>query len=362
MNTINKETDRQLSVRGKNSHSPWRRAGASVLLFGLVLLLQCDQLSAQAPTTTSIQDTVYKSDGSLAKGSVVITWPPFISADGRSVFGGSKTVTINSGSLNVDLVPNEGATPSGTSYNAKYYQSGSVYSEEIWVVPSSGTPLTLSQVRVNVAPSPPVILSSTQVTGTAIVANPSATQTITAPSTAGVAPLRLKGNPTANANLLEIYDSQSTPQLQGRFDAAGALVLNQSPTLSTMSSGSVLFAGNGGQISQDNANLFWDDTDNRLLVGPQTISFSDPYDYGLAQNVFNSENIGAVDASGSALLGVSNASIMSTPATGVHGIATTSGTGGASRFYLSGVTGESFHESTLLLQQQYDYATAETSE
>lgn len=38
-------------------------------------------------------------------------------------------------------------------------------------------------------------------------------------------------------------------------------------TISTMTEGSVLFAGAIGAISQDNANLFWDDTNKRLGIG-----------------------------------------------------------------------------------------------
>lgn len=37
-------------------------------------------------------------------------------------------------------------------------------------------------------------------------------------------------------------------------------------TLTSMTPGSVLFAGTGGVVSQDNTNLFWDDTNNRLGV------------------------------------------------------------------------------------------------
>lgn len=38
-------------------------------------------------------------------------------------------------------------------------------------------------------------------------------------------------------------------------------------TISGLTLGSVVFAGTSGLISQDNANLFWDDTNNRLGVG-----------------------------------------------------------------------------------------------
>ncbi len=237
------------------------------LILTTLFCLLTSAVHAQAPATTTVQDTVYKSDGSLASGSVVITWPPFISADSKSVLGGSKTVNINAGALQVALVPNAGATPSGTSYDVKYYQSTKIYSQETWVVPSSQTSVTLSQVRVNGTPTTSTMLAPSQITGSAIVSNLTATQTITAPATAGVIPLRLKGNSTANANVLEIYDSQATPQLQSLFDPAGALISAKAPTFSPMTQGSIQFAGPGGLLSQDNANLFWDNTNKRFGIG-----------------------------------------------------------------------------------------------
>lgn len=51
---------------------------------------------------------------------------------------------------------------------------------------------------------------------------------------------------------------------------AGHTFNNVSPTFGTMTLGSVFFAGTGGQLTQDNANFFWDNTDNRLCVGTNT--------------------------------------------------------------------------------------------
>jgi hypothetical protein len=45
---------------------------------------------------------------------------------------------------------------------------------------------------------------------------------------------------------------------------------NAGVTLSTFTQGSVLFAGPGGLISQDNTNFFWDDSTNRLGLGDST--------------------------------------------------------------------------------------------
>lgn len=49
----------------------------------------------------------------------------------------------------------------------------------------------------------------------------SAQQTITAPATSGKRALILKGNATANTNVLDIYDSQASPVVQSWFDSAG---------------------------------------------------------------------------------------------------------------------------------------------
>jgi hypothetical protein len=45
------------------------------------------------------------------------------------------------------------------------------------------------------------------------------------------------------------------------------LVLNGNVTIPSLTTGSVLFSGAAGLVSQDNANLFWDDTNNRLGIG-----------------------------------------------------------------------------------------------
>ena len=44
-------------------------------------------------------------------------------------------------------------------------------------------------------------------------------------------------------------------------------------TLSGLTPGSIAFAGTGGVISQDNANFFWDDTNNRLGLGTVTPTY-----------------------------------------------------------------------------------------
>lgn len=53
----------------------------------------------------------------------------------------------------------------------------------------------------------------------------------------------------------------------GTLKTDNSLVVATNLTVSTMTSGSLLFAGTSGLVSQDNANLFWDNTNNTLGVG-----------------------------------------------------------------------------------------------
>lgn len=62
-------------------------------------------------------------------------------------------------------------------------------------------------------------------------------------------------------------------------------------TMPEMTSGSILFAGTSGVVSQDNANLFWDNTNNRLALG--TVSPSYKLDvYGTTATEAINTNIG----------------------------------------------------------------------
>ena len=110
--------------------------------------------------------------------------------------------------------------------------------------------------------------ASSASTGTAIVSNPSATQTINAPSKPGVIPLQIKGNTSDNS--FEIYDSQNRPVLQSYFNPEGRFVSHKSPALLTMFPGSVLFSATDGVLSQDNSNFYWDMTASALKLGPRT--------------------------------------------------------------------------------------------
>jgi len=77
------------------------------------------------------------------------------------------------------------------------------------------------------------------------------------------APLSGGGDLTANRTLSITQASTST---DGFLSSADWNTFNNKFTLPALTSGSVLFS-NGTTIAQDNANLFWDDTNNRLGIG-----------------------------------------------------------------------------------------------
>lgn len=60
----------------------------------------------------------------------------------------------------------------------------------------------------------------------------------------------------------------------GTQTLAGSKTFSSAPTFSTMTAGSVLFAGTSGLLSQDNTNLFWDNTNKRLGIGTSSPAYS----------------------------------------------------------------------------------------
>ena len=73
-----------------------------------------------------------------------------------------------------------------------------------------------------------------------------------------------------NTHTLNIPDASQTVRgvvSTGTQTFAGSKTFSSAPTFGTMTPGSVLFAGPSGVLSQDNPNLFWDNTNDRLGIG-----------------------------------------------------------------------------------------------
>ena len=142
------------------------------------------------PATTTIADTVYLADGTTASGSLIITWPAFVTASGAAVAGGATSTTLGAnGALSVALVPNAGATPAGVYYTVVYQIGPGEVKTEYWVVPTT-SPVNLAGVRTTPgsgAAAQPVSMQyvDTQLAG---VVHLGGTETITGTKTFAASP------------------------------------------------------------------------------------------------------------------------------------------------------------------------------
>ena len=100
-----------------------------------------------APPLTTIQDVLFKADGTRFNGSLTISWSSFEAVDHSAIAQQSKTVTVVNGNLQVALVPSTTATPAAY-YTVVYHSDGRVQFQETWAVPSSMLPLRIRDIRV----------------------------------------------------------------------------------------------------------------------------------------------------------------------------------------------------------------------
>ena len=76
----------------------------------------------QGTATTVVSDVVFRADGTRAAGTLLISWPAFIAANGEAVAAGTKSVTLGAqGALSVALVPNTGVTPANVLYTVIFH-------------------------------------------------------------------------------------------------------------------------------------------------------------------------------------------------------------------------------------------------
>src|SRR5450759_3993595 len=108
--------------------------------------------SLAAPPLTTIQDVLYKADGTHFNGTVTIGWTRFEAIDHSVIAQQTTTVTVVNGNLQVQLVPTTTATPA-TYYTVVYNSDGRVQFQETWAVPSSVLPLRVRDVRFATAGS-----------------------------------------------------------------------------------------------------------------------------------------------------------------------------------------------------------------
>ncbi len=106
-----------------------------------------------APPLTTIQDVLYKADGTPFNGTLMIEWRSFEAVDTSYIATHSLTAPIVNGVLRVQLVPTTNAS-AGAYYLVKYNSDGKVQFQETWGVPPSSVSLRLRDVRLTATSSP----------------------------------------------------------------------------------------------------------------------------------------------------------------------------------------------------------------
>jgi hypothetical protein len=123
--------------------------GAKTALGRKVFLLAafCGLAWSQTTGLTTIQDTLFRADGTRFNGTLTINWVTFDATSFGTIVQQSRTVQVVNGNLQIQLVPNATATPPANIYTVNYQSQGYQQFTENWTVPASASPLTVRVVR-----------------------------------------------------------------------------------------------------------------------------------------------------------------------------------------------------------------------
>jgi hypothetical protein len=100
-----------------------------------------------------VNDVVYRADGNAAAGTLLISWPAFITNDFKPVAAGTMSLPIGpGGNVMLALTPNEGGNPAGTYYKVVLKLDDGITSTEYWVIPKK-SPVKVSEVRSSIVPA-----------------------------------------------------------------------------------------------------------------------------------------------------------------------------------------------------------------
>ncbi len=114
----------------------------------LLMLLLAAGLGYAQPALTTIQDILYRADGTRFSGTMFITWSSFLAGDTSNIATANLTLPIVNGVLNVKLVPTTTAS-AGAQYNVTYSRGGVNQFTEVWAVPPSVPKLRVRDVRLS---------------------------------------------------------------------------------------------------------------------------------------------------------------------------------------------------------------------
>jgi hypothetical protein len=130
-----------------------------------MLLLACSGILSAQPTLTTIQDILYKADGTRFQGTVSIEWKPFLTGNSSFIPQQATRVEVVNGVFRTKLVPTTDAS-AGANYEVTFASQGRYLFTETWAVAPSATPLRVRDVRISsgtVIGTPPVVGQLSQI-------------------------------------------------------------------------------------------------------------------------------------------------------------------------------------------------------
>jgi hypothetical protein len=136
------------------------KTGRQSLLFAL---LMAGTVAGQ-PALTTIQDILYRADGTRFTGTMFIKYNSFLAGDTSNIATANLTLPIVNGALRVRLVPTTTAS-AGAQYTVTYNSQGIDQFTEIWAVPPSTAVLRVRDVRISTGTviGPPPVLTPVQI-------------------------------------------------------------------------------------------------------------------------------------------------------------------------------------------------------
>lgn len=112
------------------------------------LLLGSRAVAAPPPPLTTIQDELFRADGTKYSGFVDIEWNSFEASNGSQIAKQTMRLRLFNGLLRVQLTPTTTATPAAF-YKVTYLSDGKTLFTERWNVPPSAGVLRVRDVRVS---------------------------------------------------------------------------------------------------------------------------------------------------------------------------------------------------------------------
>jgi hypothetical protein len=114
----------------------------------LAMVLAMAAMGYAQPALTTIQDILYRADGTRFSGTIFISWNAFEAGDTSNIATAQVTLPIVNGVLSVQLVPTTTAS-AGANYSVTYNSQGVYQFSQTWAVPPSSVPLRVASVLVS---------------------------------------------------------------------------------------------------------------------------------------------------------------------------------------------------------------------